>query len=111
MFAGRRPVAHCFDQPTTVSNPNDPGTPRDVDAEVLKQDDWATLLGSVLENPGTFSAYLHTITWNTASAAYQLLLQVPFGPASDLQGPPAPARQMRDAREGFGGLEIKRWKA
>ena len=71
-------VADRFYQPTTVSNPNDPGTPRDVDAEVLKQDDWATLLGSVLENPGTFSAYLHTITWNTASAAYQLLLQAPF---------------------------------
>ena len=40
-----------------------------LDAEVLKQDDWATVLGSVPEDPGTFSAYLHTITWNTASAA------------------------------------------
>ena len=41
----------------------------EIDAEVLKQDDWATLLGSVPEDPGTFSAYLHTFTWNTASAA------------------------------------------
>jgi hypothetical protein len=50
----------------------------EIDAEVLKQDDWATLLGSAPEDPGTFSAYLRTITWNTASAADQRLLQAPF---------------------------------
>jgi hypothetical protein len=50
----------------------------EVDREILRQDDWSTLLGSAPEDPGTFSAYLRTITWNTASAADQRLLQAPF---------------------------------
>lgn len=50
----------------------------ELDAEILKQDDWPSLLGSAPEDPGTFSAYLRTITWNTASAADQRLLQAPF---------------------------------
>ena len=50
----------------------------ELDAEILKQDDWPSLLGEAPEDPGTFSAYLRTITWNTASAADQRLLQAPF---------------------------------
>lgn len=50
----------------------------ELDAQVLRQDDWPTLLGAAPEEPGTFSAYLRTIAWNTASAADQRLLQAPF---------------------------------
>jgi hypothetical protein len=50
----------------------------ELDSEILSQDDWPSLLSKVPEDPGTFSAYLRTITWNTASAADQRLLQAPF---------------------------------
>ena len=50
----------------------------ELDAEVLKQDDWRTLVSGTPEDPGTFSAYLRTITWNTASAADRNLFQSPF---------------------------------
>lgn len=52
--------------------------PAELDAEVMKQDDWPSLLAGAPEDPATFSAYLHTITWNTASAADRDLLQAPF---------------------------------
>ena len=41
----------------------------ELDKEILNQDDWPSLLGATPEEPATFSAYLRTITWNTASAA------------------------------------------
>ena len=50
----------------------------ELDAEILSQNDWPSLLGATPEEPGTFSAYLRTITWNTASAADRRLLQAPF---------------------------------
>jgi hypothetical protein len=50
----------------------------ELDKEVLNADDWPSLLGATPEEPGTFSAYLRTITWNTASAADRRLLQAPF---------------------------------
>jgi hypothetical protein len=34
----------------------------ELDSEILSQDDWPSLLGKVPEDPGTFSAYLRTIT-------------------------------------------------
>jgi hypothetical protein len=50
----------------------------ELDAEVLRQDDWPSLLAGTPEDPDTFSAFLRTITWNTASAADRDLLQAPF---------------------------------
>jgi hypothetical protein len=50
----------------------------ELDKEILNQDDWPSLLGATPEEPATFSAYLRTITWNTASAADRRLLQAPF---------------------------------
>jgi len=50
----------------------------ELDKEILNQDDWPALLGVTPEEPATFSAYLRTITWNTASAADRRLLQAPF---------------------------------
>ena len=47
------------------------------DTEFLNQEDWPSLLGATPEEPATFSAYLRTGTWNTASAADRLL-QAPF---------------------------------
>ena len=50
----------------------------ELDAEVLRRDDWPALLAGTPEDPDTFSAYLKTITWNTASAADRDLFQAPF---------------------------------
>ena len=50
----------------------------ELDAAVLRQDDWPSLLSGTPEDPETFSAFLRTITWNTASAADRDLLQAPF---------------------------------
>jgi hypothetical protein len=50
----------------------------ELDAQRLSHDDWPTLLRGTAEDPETFSAYLRTIKWNTATAADRDLLQAPF---------------------------------
>jgi hypothetical protein len=50
----------------------------ELDAEVLRDDGWATLSQSGTDDPTVFAAYIRTLRWNTATAADRDLFQAPF---------------------------------
>jgi ERCC4-related helicase len=52
--------------------------PAELDTEVLKEGDWASLASGGIESISTFAAYLKTVKWNTATATDPSLFQAPF---------------------------------
>lgn len=50
----------------------------ELDAEVLRDEGWSQIAKQGTDDPSTFSAYLKTLRWNTATSSDRELFQAPF---------------------------------
>jgi hypothetical protein len=76
---GETPIVHlsCIDD-------DNQGAPlsvfwdAEIDKQILSGDNWAQIAKKGFDDPSIFSAYLHTLRWNTVTATDPKLFQAPF---------------------------------